>query len=219
MEATDPRANLLRLADERGVSLSSLSALIGRNASYLQQFVRKGSPRKLEEGDRLTLARFFGVAESLLLGEMRGGEKEKSSISSRVAGNWVDVPRLALDASAGPGAFAGAEQPFGALRFSGDWLRGMGLNPARLTTIAVAGDSMHPTLNDGDEILVDQSRQALRDGIHVVRVGDSLLVKRLDTALPGRVRLKSDNTAYDPIDLAPEDVTVIGRVVWKGGRL
>ena len=134
MEATDPRANLLRLADERGVSLSSLSALIGRNASYLQQFVRKGSPRKLEEGDRLTLARFFGVAESLLLGEMRGGEKEKSSISSRVAGNWVDVPRLALDASAGPGAFAGAEQPFGALRFSGDWLRGMGLNPCLLYT-------------------------------------------------------------------------------------
>ncbi len=219
METTDPRANLLRLADERGVSLSALSALIGRNTSYLQQFVRKGSPRKLEEGDRLTLARFFGVAESLLLGEIRGGEKEKSSISSRTAGNWVDVPRLAVDASAGPGAFAGAEQPFGALRFSGDWLRGMGLNPARLTTIAVAGDSMHPTLNDGDEILVDQSHQALRDGIHVVRVGDSLLVKRLDTALPGRVRLKSDNTAYDPIDLAPEDVAVIGRVVWKGGRL
>lgn len=219
MENRDPRQNLLRLAEDRGVSLSALSALIGRNTSYLQQFVRKGSPRKLEEGDRHTLARFFGVDDSQLTGEIRGGVEEKSSAASRAVNGWVDVPRLALDASAGPGAFAGAEEPFGALRFSGEWLRGMGLNPARLTTIAVAGDSMHPTLNDGDEILVDQSRQIPRDGIHVVRVGDSLLVKRLDTGMPGRLRLKSDNPAYDPIDLSPEDVAVIGRVVWKGGRL
>jgi phage repressor protein C with HTH and peptisase S24 domain len=36
---------------------------------------------------------------------------------------------------------------------------------------------------------------------------------------PGKVRLKSENPAYDPIDLSPEEVAVIGRVVWKGGRL
>jgi len=199
----------------------------------LQQFVRKGSPRKLEEGDRRTLSRFFGVAESLLGGEEQTPAKEKSSIrkipslprpvSPRPAptpkGDWYDVPRLAIDASAGPGALGGMEEPFGALRFSASWLRGMGLNPARLTTIAVAGDSMFPTLNDGDEILVDQSRQSLRDGIHVVRVGDSLLVKRIDMGTLGRVRLKSDNAIYDPIDLAPDEVAVIGRVVWKGGRL
>lgn len=222
---SDPRANLLRLAEERGVSLAALSALLSRNASYLQQFVRKGSPRKLEEGDRRMLARFFGVDESLLLGEVpvagaRDRIKEKSYAPTRKpGGDWYDVPRLAIDASAGPGALAGAEEPFGALRFSASWLRGMGLNPARLTTIAVAGDSMQPTLNDGDEILVDQSRQTLRDGIHVVRVGDSLLVKRIDMGQPGRVRLQSDNKIYDPIELDPQEVAVIGRVVWKGGRL
>jgi phage repressor protein C with HTH and peptisase S24 domain len=220
MENSDTRNNLLRLSAERGVSLSALSAIIGRNASYLQQFVRKGSPRKLEEGDRRTLARFFGCDESLLAEEIAATAKEKSFTPVKIQrSDWFDVPRLALDASAGPGALAGAEAPFGALRFSQSWLRGMGLDPRHLTTIAVAGDSMHPTLNDGDEILVDQSRQTPRDGIHVVRVGDSLLVKRLDMGLPGRVRLKSDNSQYDPIDLSPDEVAVIGRVVWKGGRL
>ena len=66
MVTADPRQRLLQLATARGVSLSALSDLIGRNSTYLQQFIRKGSPRKLEETDRRTLARFFGVDEAEL---------------------------------------------------------------------------------------------------------------------------------------------------------
>jgi len=64
-EGVDPtRMRLLALASERGVSLAALSALVGRKGTYLQQFVRKGSPRKLEETDRRTLAEFPGVDEA-----------------------------------------------------------------------------------------------------------------------------------------------------------
>lgn len=209
MAASDPRERLLELAAERRVSLAQLSALIGRNASYLQQFVRKGSPRKLEEGDRARLARFFAVDEAEL-----GASEEKSS-----GGDWVDVPRLALGASAGPGALTQDEQPIGAFRFSRRWLRQQGLDPARLSAIAVDGDSMEPALRDGDEILVDATPRPLRDGVHVVRVDGMLRVKRLETGRPGVIVLKSDNPAYDPIELAPAEVDVVGRVVWKAGRL
>ena len=221
METTETRTNLMRLSTERGVSLAALSALIGRNTSYLQQFVRKGSPRRLEERDRGLLARFFGVEESLL-GEGNSVAAEEKSYAARgksLRPDWVDVPRLGLDASAGPGAIDSGEMAIGAFRFSQGWLRGMGLDPAMLSAIAVAGDSMEPTLRDGDEILVDRSPRPLRDGIHVVRVGDGLLVKRVDLGRPGRVGLISDNPAYRPIDLGRDDVAVIGRVVWKGGRL
>ncbi len=78
MVTTDPRVRLLELAGSRGISLSRLSALIGRNSTYLQQFVRKGSPRKLEESDRRTLARFLGVAEA----ELGAPDGEKSSTSA-----------------------------------------------------------------------------------------------------------------------------------------
>ncbi|MBW8755205.1 MAG: LexA family transcriptional regulator [Sphingomonadales bacterium] len=209
MATTDPRERLLELAGERSVSLAQLSALIGRNASYLQQFVRKGSPRKLEEGDRATLARFFGVGE----GEL-GASEEKS-----FGDDWVDVPRLALGASAGPGALAPDEQAIGAFRFGRAWLRRQGLDPRHLSAIAVDGDSMEPGLRDGDEILVDATPRPLRDGVHVVRVDGALLVKRMETGRPGLIVLKSDNPAYDPIELNPADVEVVGRVVWKGGRL
>lgn len=183
--------------------------MIGRNSTYLQQFVRKGSPRKLEENDRATLARFFAVSEAEL-----GRVEEKSSEL-----DWIDVPRLALGASAGPGALAFDERAIGAFRFTRGWLRGQGLDPRSLSTIAVDGDSMEPTLRDGDEILVDASPRPLRDGIHVVEVAGALLVKRLDTGRSGRIVLKSDNQAYDPVDLQLDEVRVVGRVVWKGGRL
>ena len=216
MEITGARANLLQLATDQGVSLAALSALIGRNSAYLQQFVRKGSPRKLEEGDRHRLAKFLGADESEL-----GGPEENSLGHERrsMRPDWVDVPRLALDAAAGGGALGNDERAIGAFRFSAAWLRGQGLEPAMLSAIVVAGDSMEPTLRDGDEILVDCAPRAWRDGVHVVRAGESLLVKRLDLGRPGRIALISDNPAYPPIELAPNEVKVVGRVVWKSGRL
>jgi hypothetical protein len=215
MVTADSRSRLLDLSAQRRVSLAQLSGLIGRNASYLQQFVRKGSPRKLEEHDRRTLASFFGVDEAEL-----GGSEEISRASISISlSDWIDVPRLSLGASAGVGTLAADEQPIGSFRYAARWLRGQGLDPAMLSAIAVIGDSMESTLRDGDEILVDRAPRGLRDGIHVVRVEDALLVKRLDTGRSGSIALISDNPAYRVVDLPPAEVTVIGRVVWKSGRL
>ncbi len=215
MDNADVRSRLTVLAAQRGASLAQLSALIDRNPSYLQQFVRKGSPRKLEEGDRRRLAEFFGVTESEL-----GGPEEKNVTVGRIQrADWVDVPRLALGASAGPGAFPAGEGPIGAFRFAARWLRGQGLDPAMLSAIAVAGDSMEPTLRDGDEILVDKTPRPLRDGIHVVRLDEALLVKRVELLRGGHVALASDNPAYRTIEVPMGEIGVVGRVVWKSGRL
>ncbi|MDR6509348.1 hypothetical protein J2792_000188 [Novosphingobium capsulatum] len=226
-EPLDPaRARLVELAAARGVSLSALSGLIGRNASYLQQFVRKGSPRKLEEIDRGTLARFFGVDEAELgapdpavhvpvaLRQDGGGLS-----TPRTQAEWADIPRLALGASAGPGALTADEVPVGRLRFSSRWLKAQGLDPAMLSVIEVEGDSMEPTLRDSDEILVDRTPRPLRAGIHVIRVDDVLLVKRLEAGAAGMIRVISDNPAYPRMERPMADVDVVGRVVWKGGKI
>ncbi|ASJ91794.1 S24 family peptidase [Porphyrobacter sp. CACIAM 03H1] len=212
-----PRARLLELAQARGVSLAALSELLGRNPSYLQQFIRKGSPRKLEEQDRATLARFLGVGEE----ELREA-KDNSYVKPprrRDGGDWVEVPRLDLGAAAGAGRIPGGEAAFDAFRFSRRWLEEQGLARAELSAIRVEGDSMEPLLNDGDEILVDRAPRAFRDGIHVVRLGDTLMVKRVASAGAGRVALLSQNLAYPPVEVAAEEVAIIGRVVWKGGRV
>jgi len=78
---------------------------------------------------------------------------------------------------------------------------------------------MEPLLRDGDEILVDRSLRAFRDGVHVVRRGDTVLVKRVASAGQGRLALLSQNLAYPPVEVAADEVEIIGRVVWKGGRV
>ena len=61
-----PRENLRQIAADRGESLANLSALIGRNTTYLQQFITKGSPKRLEPVDRLHLAKYLNVDERKL---------------------------------------------------------------------------------------------------------------------------------------------------------
>jgi len=212
-----PRARLLELSQARGVSLAALSELLGRNPSYLQQFIRKGSPRKLEEQGRATLARFLGVSEEELR-ETKDNSYVKP-LRRRDGGEWVEVPRLDLGAAAGPGRLPGGEAAFDTFRFSRRWLEEQGLARAELSAIRVEGDSMEPLLNDGDEILIDRSPRPFRDGIHVVRLGDTLMVKRVASAGPGRIALLSQNLAYPPVEVAAEEVAIIGRVVWKGGRV
>ena len=202
------RERLVELAGASRSSLSALSAMIGRNPSYLQQYVKKGSPRRLEEQDRQVLAEFFGVSETEL------GGRDRPSVDA----DFVAVPRLALDASAGPGSFSAQEISFDSYRFSRKWLREMGLEGADLSAIRVEGDSMEPLLRSGDEIFVDRNKRG-GEGVHVVRIGDALHVKQVQASAPGRITLISANETYAPIELDRDEVEVIGRVVWKGGRV
>src|SRR5215470_12267414 len=78
---TGPRAELERLILERREDYAGLSRLIGRNAAYIQQFIKRGVPRRLAEEDRRKLARYFGVDESLLGGPPRQPEPSKDLIA------------------------------------------------------------------------------------------------------------------------------------------
>ena len=207
----DPRERLAALAKERGTSLAQLSKMLGRNPSYLQQYISKGSPRKLEEEDRRKLAQFFDVAETEL------GASEEISYTDR--GEWAEIPRRSVDASAGPGRLADRESAFDAIRFSRRWLREQGFDARWLSAIRVMGDSMEPLLREGDEVLVDERPRPFRDGVHVVRLEDRLLVKRVASQGGGRYSLLSQNLAYPPIAVSADEIEIIGRVVWKSGRL
>ncbi len=204
MEPTDPRTVIARAAQARGVSLMELSRLIGRNPAYIQQFVERGTPRRLAEADRATLARYLGIAEVAL--------------GAPPARDWVAVPRIDATASAGPGGMLGEDAADGVHRLDAGLLRQLRVRAADASMIAVRGDSMEPTLADGDMILVDQGDRRGQSGrIHVVRHDGLLLVKRL-ARVPGGIELFSDNPAYPPIALAGAP-DIVGRVVWLSRTL
>jgi phage repressor protein C with HTH and peptisase S24 domain len=218
----DVRTELEQIIREQGEDYASLSRLLGRNAAYIQQFIRRGVPRKLDEDDRRTLARYLGVDEARLGGRSEGGAAVRNSASASDAA-MVVIPRLAVGASAGPGAHSDGEEETGRIGFDARWVRRLGANPRGLSMIAVQGESMAPTLNDGDDILVDRTDGAerMRDGIYVMRVEDALIVKRLAVNPATRsYRIRSDNPAWpDWADCDPALVEIVGRVVWAGRKM
>ena len=53
------REELERLITKGGYGYAAVSRLLGRNPSYIQQFIKRGSPRILDPEDRKTLASFL----------------------------------------------------------------------------------------------------------------------------------------------------------------
>lgn len=211
------RARLAGIVKDQGHTLSALARLIGRNPAYLHQYLNRGSPRHLDEPDLLRIAEFLGVDRDTIATRTIAQPSRNTAGGARIDG-FVSVPRLPLEASAGPGSYGAEEISHDSFHFSKRWLREMGLEGAELSAIRVEGDSMYPLLKSGDEIFVDRTRRT-GEGIFVVRIGEALHVKQVQASAPGRIALVSANEAYAPIDLAREEVEVIGRVVWKGGRM
>jgi phage repressor protein C with HTH and peptisase S24 domain len=216
MAALDPRIILEQLIEERREDYAALSRLIGRNSAYIQQFIKRGTPRKLAEDDRRKLARYFGIEEHVL-----GGPAPTEALAPEAL---IPIARYSVAASAGFGAIAGFERPIAQLGFSKSWLEQLSrAKPEDLSIIKVEGDSMLPTLNDGDDIMVDRSSASGRisDGIYVLRRDDTLMVKRI-TVSPSRATytVSSDNPAYaNWPDCIPDEIDVLGRVVWAGRRI
>lgn len=206
MEAVDPRGALARLVAAQGESYARLSTLIGRNPAYLQQFVTRGSPRRLAERDRQVLAAYLGVGEAELGGPPAPPESARG----------VAVPRLDVAASAGPGAIVDGEPGAGAAMIDPALVRALGLRADTLSVIRARGDSMEPRIADGDTILVDRSdtRVGRRGAVYVLRHDGVVMVKRLVRS-QGGIAIVSDNPAYPPLD-ADATSEVIGRVVWLG---
>ncbi len=209
----DPRQILDRLIAERGEDYAGLSRLIGRNPAYIQQYIKRGSPRRLDERDRALLARYFRIDERLL-----GGPASATLPAPDDA--LLPVPRLDVGASAGAGSLSEDDRAEALFAFDKRWLRRMTHNPDRLAIIRVEGDSMVPTLGHGDDIMVDSGDAVarLRDGIYVLRRDGVLLVKRLVRAPNGgRVTIISDNSAYPAqSDVAVGELDILGRVLWTG---
>jgi len=136
------------------------------------------------------------------------------------------VPLYDVSASAGHGALVESEQLIDYLAFKREWLRSeLHATEGDLYLIEVDGESMEPTLRPGDIILIDRRNAGSipRDGVYVLRLDGSLLVKRLQR-MPGQaVRVTSDNAAYEPFSLSldahSDDLEIVGRVVWSGRRM
>jgi len=139
---------------------------------------------------------------------------------------FAHIPLYDVHGSEGPGTIVAEddEKPVAALDFRKEWIhKELHLSIEGLQLITTTGDSMAPTLNPGDILLVEKYRgQPVTDGIYVIKLDGALLVKRIQH-LPGRqLKVTSDNPYCSDfnvtLDMATTDFEIYGRVVWAGKR-
>jgi phage repressor protein C with HTH and peptisase S24 domain len=136
---------------------------------------------------------------------------------------FILVPRHEVRASAGNGQLIHDESIVDHLAFKRDWLtQSLGCSPEAVCVIQVRGDSMQPTIDDADLLLLDMRPQATRtEGVYVIQLEGLLLVKRLRFKINGAVDVISDNARYGTETLTSKEareLAVLGRVVWHGRK-
>lgn len=141
-------------------------------------------------------------------------------------GKYAYVPQYDAKAAAGLGSENPHVEVHSTLAFKRDWLKAKGVKPESLAVIYAEGQSMWPTINSGDVLLVDQSRIEPADGQVFVLAGtDGAIVKRLIQGPLGQWTLRSDNEDKDEfpdrshLRSKGNEHRIIGKVIWRGGDL
>ncbi|EAQ65949.1 prophage MuSo2, transcriptional regulator, Cro/CI family protein [Marinomonas sp. MED121] len=158
--------------------------------------------------------------ESLLDGETIPEPQKKhsnNSINAELLSEFAFIPGYSIQVSAGNGTLNMDQlEPSRYLAFRKKWLNYRGFNEKDLVIVWAKGDSMEPTINNNDTLVVHVGRKRPKDGhIYIFRCEDELFVKRYQSVV-GTWRLISDNHMYTPLDIKKEEqhqFEVIGQVV------
>lgn len=202
---------IAKAREAAGMNQSELARVLKVTPQSVQKWESGGAPKNTRLED---VAKALNVSVGYLLDE--GNERDNLISATDV----LSVPILFNEASMGLGADTYSEEVMaGSITLTHQFVENY-IHPSRasdLRFIHAYGDSIAPTLNSGDVLLVDTSVTEVRiDGIYVLRAHDRLFVKRVRQRMDGNFEISSDNPTHKTVDVLNGDhqVSVIGRVVW-----
>jgi len=137
-----------------------------------------------------------------------------------VSSEYELIPLVRGHISAGRGTLPENEIDM-RVAFRKDWLKRKG-SPNMMALIRVKGDSMEPTLHDGDIVLVNMEKKHIdaQGGIYAIAINDEIMIKRLQPLYPEKkIKIISDNQKYDSIIADPDQIKVNGKVIWFAREL
>lgn len=221
--STEIRRENLNLLIERYGSIANLNDQLGRNRkdATLSQ-IRKGSvhsgtgrPRVM--GD--TMAREIEAKLSLGYGWM---DADHANEAFPEEDDLIYLRRLNVEACCGSRGVQNYEDEayVDLMGVSRVWFKE---NISRIREngydiITATGDSMEPTLRNGDLVVIDRMDTAItkREGVFCLLIDNDLYLKRVQR-VPGNLRFISDNRLYDPFEIKLTEiearVVVFGRMV------
>lgn len=198
----------------------SLANTIGVHETQLYRYIKGANAPSVLVAAAIAKAGNVSL-DWLILGDEVAPHAARAEPCTEETADYAYVPLYDARCSAGHGAWNERSRVLVNLSFTRYSLRKQGLSAANLACLRVDGDSMMGLLEDGDTVMIDQSRNTLEgEGVYVVLLDEHLYAKRLQRDFDGSVRIISHNKEYREI-VVPRDrlgeLQIIGRVVWAGG--
>lgn len=212
--------NIRLLREERNWSRPDLAKRMNTSPQQVERLEKGTRSLRQEWIDRAAAA--FGVQPQEIITPR--GEFVPSAAPAPMlplltgdGADTVAIQKLDLSLSMGPGTLIDDYIEAEPVTFDLSFIRSITRAPSdRLRLVTGIGDSMYPTLNWGDVIMIDTTDRALarQDGIYWINVYGAAGIKRLRTVGQGRVLVKSDNPAVDDQEVDAEDLRIEGRAIW-----
>lgn len=204
--------------EQRMEDLRTNPTEVSREANLGQTAVRDWLKRgRSASVDNLAeVARVLETTVGWLLGE--------DTLTPQTQDAAISIPEYDVRVSAGGGFHIDTETQKDTWPFSRSYIEGeLRLPVGKLVVLEAIGDSMFPTIQSGDRILVNMADTRIsQPGIFVLWDGDGTVVKRLElipSTEPAKIRRISDNPLHGDYEVMAEDTNIIGRVVWYARRM
>ncbi|WP_294266442.1 S24 family peptidase [uncultured Sphingomonas sp.] len=211
---------ILRLMAEKGLSQTALARRVGVTQGAIAKIAgsNPGGSRYLH-----IIARELGTTAAYLTGET--DDPSEGAVPAPTVQDIAEhldlVEVVSIDANYGMGGtFLGSEVEEKVLHFPRAFIESITLSPpASLTWARGRGDSMFPTIGDGDLVLIDRSNRTPReqDALWALTVGEMAMIKRLRVR-GETVTILSDNDRVPPDQAHADEVNIVGRVIFVGRR-
>lgn len=188
------------------------------NFSYPQYQKYESGERLLSKKAAILYASIFGVDWEWL----KDGDSNRQNLSDNdklkmISSKTDNVKINILDVKAccGSGIDNFAEKSIGCWQMPLIEFKKISFaDPHNIYMIQATGDSMQPTIADGDWALVDLGQNFMSsDGIYLIRLANGLAIKRLQAGL-NNITIRSDNTQYGDITAEAGELTVIGKIIY-----
>lgn len=208
---------------DKGISQAELARRVGISQQAIGKLVN-GSSRSSPNIGRI--AEVLETTPAYLAGQVDDAEEGAMLLPTEdIIADMLDLVTIdEIDLAFGLGETYTDQVPVETTRrrFPRAWLLTLtDAPPAHLVFARGRGDSMMPTLLDGDIVLIDKTQSTFReqDVLWAVLMGDAAMIKRLRMRPSGRIALLSDNSMVPPDEVAPNEIRIVGRVVFIGRRM
>lgn len=208
---------------ERGISQAALARAVGVSQPTISA-IFNGDTQRSKHLRQIAIE--LDTTEAWLLGETEDpdagalGTADRAGMAEKL-GLWL-VPDMEISLAMGSGSFLDVFERRGDRAFDREWLRSVsGGNLEKLFVAQGDGDSMEPTLRDGDVVLIDGSQRVIDkpERVWAVSYGGLGMIKRVRRLPDGSHELMSDNPSVRTIRATDGEMHILGRVIWIGRRI